>query len=50
MIDFNSSALSTYGFLLEYIVNIIATQQLLNAQNSYTNHLATAMATVRVVS
>jgi hypothetical protein len=35
LIDFNSSAASTYGFLLEFIANINATQQLLNAQKSY---------------
>jgi hypothetical protein len=50
MIDVNSSAPSTYGFLLEYIVNINATQQPLNAQKSYKNHLATAVETVRVMS
>jgi hypothetical protein len=35
LIDFNSSAPSTWGFLLKYIANINATQQLLNAQKSY---------------
>jgi hypothetical protein len=34
-IDFNSSAASAYEFLLEFVANINATQQLLNAQRSY---------------